>query len=38
LYHQLINNYTENKLVIISSNDKEEYNCCKEVIEIGKYK
>ena len=39
LYHQLvINNYTSNKLVIISSNDKQEYGFCEEVIEIGKYK
>ncbi|MEP7110379.1 MAG: ABC transporter ATP-binding protein [Ferruginibacter sp.] len=38
LYHQLINNYTANKLVIISSNDLQEYEFCTEVIEIGKYK
>ena len=38
LYHQLINNYTTNKLVIVSSNDKQEYDFCEEVIRIGEYK
>lgn len=38
LYLQLINNYTQNKLVIISSNDRQEYNFCEEVIAIGAYK
>lgn len=38
LYHFLINEYTKNKLVIVSSNDEQEYDFCKEVIEIGKYK
>jgi ABC-type multidrug transport system ATPase subunit len=38
LYHQLIANYTKNKLVIVSSNDKQEYEFCEEVIGIGEYK
>ena len=38
LYHQLIRDHTNNRLVIISSNDKQEYNFCEEVIEMGKYK
>lgn len=38
LYHQLINNYTQGKLVIVSSNDKQEYAFCEEVISIGDYK
>lgn len=38
LYHHLINNYSKERLVIVSSNDKQEYNFCDEVIEIGKYK
>jgi ABC-type multidrug transport system ATPase subunit len=38
LYHSLISNYTKDKLVIVSSNVKEEYGFCEEVIEIGKYK
>ena len=38
LYQQLINQYTKEKLVIVSSNDKEEYSFCEEVIQISKYK
>lgn len=38
LYLQLINNYTANKLVIISSNDLQEYEFCDSVIAIGNYK
>jgi ABC-type multidrug transport system ATPase subunit len=38
LYHHLINNYTAGKLVIVSSNDKQEYEFCEEVIGIGGYK
>jgi len=38
LYRQLITDYTQNKLVIISSNDKLEYDFCEEVVAIGKYK
>ena len=38
LYQKLISNYTKDKLVIVSSNVKEEYSFCEEVIEIGKYK
>lgn len=38
LYHRLISNYTKGKLVIISSNDKQEYDFCEEVISIGDYK
>jgi ABC-2 type transport system ATP-binding protein len=38
LYHQLINNYSSNKLVIVSSNDKQEYEFCEEVISIGDFK
>jgi ABC-type multidrug transport system ATPase subunit len=38
LYHRLINNYTKDKLVIISSNDKQEYDFCKEEIVITSYK
>ena len=38
LYKTLISNYTKDKLVIVSSNVKEEYDFCEEVIEIGKYK
>ena len=38
LYHNLINNYTAGKLVIVSSNVKQEYDFCDEVIEIQNYK
>ena len=38
LYHTLINNYTKDKLVIVSSNVKQEYDFCEAVIEIGEFK
>jgi ABC-2 type transport system ATP-binding protein len=38
LYQHLITNYTAQKLVIISSNDKQEYHFCDEVISIADYK
>jgi len=38
LYHQLINDFTKEKLVIISSNDINEYSFCEAIIEIGQYK
>lgn len=38
LYQSLINVYAANKLIIVSSNDKAEYNFCDEVIDIKKYK
>jgi ABC-type multidrug transport system ATPase subunit len=38
LYLKLISSYTGNKLVIISSNDKHEYDFCEEVISIADFK
>lgn len=38
LYQTLISNYTKDKLVIVSSNVKEEYGFCEEVISIGDFK
>jgi len=38
LYLRLVNEYTNGKLVIVSSNDPHEYSFCKEVISIGDYK
>jgi ABC-type multidrug transport system ATPase subunit len=38
LYQDLILEYRNNRTTIISSNDKEEYNFCKEVIIIEDYK
>lgn len=38
LYHFLIKNYCNNRLVIVSSNDKKEYSFCDEIINIMDYK
>jgi ABC-type multidrug transport system ATPase subunit len=38
LYHDLISKYTGSRCVIVSSNDKVEYQFCRQVIEISKYK
>lgn len=38
VYHKLVSNYTKNKLVIVSSNDGQEYSFCEEVISINNYK
>lgn len=38
LYHQLIEAYAKEKLIIVSSNDLQEYDFCKEVINIKDYK
>ncbi|MBI3883884.1 MAG: ABC transporter ATP-binding protein [Sphingobacteriales bacterium] len=38
LYHRLITAYTEGKMVIISSNDPQEYSFCDEIIETASYK
>ena len=38
LYHQLINKYCNNRLIIVSSNDEQEYSFCKEKISILDYK
>ncbi|MEO6488566.1 MAG: ABC transporter ATP-binding protein [Ferruginibacter sp.] len=38
LYHRLIQNYSKEKLVIVSSNDKIEYDFCEELIAINNYK
>ena len=38
LYQQLIARHTQNKLVIISSNDLQEYDFCEEVVSIGQFK
>lgn len=38
LYQQLIAQYTSNRLVIVSSNDVQEYGFCGERIGIGEYK
>jgi ABC-type multidrug transport system ATPase subunit len=38
LYHQLMNDYGQTKLVIVSSNDKNEFDFCKDRISILDYK
>ena len=38
LYHQLIRDHSKGKLVIISSNDRQEYEFCDEIIEMAKFK
>lgn len=38
LYHLLIKNYTNNKLVVISSNDLQEYEFCDAILAIGDFK
>jgi ABC-type multidrug transport system ATPase subunit len=38
LYHSLIEEYTRERCVIVSSNDKIEYSFCKNTIDINKYK
>lgn len=38
LYKQLIRNYTANRIVIVSSNDRQEYDFCENVININDYK
>jgi len=38
LYHSLIQQYTTGRLVIISSNDPQEYNFCEEVLSITTFK
>jgi ABC-type multidrug transport system ATPase subunit len=37
-YQQLIADYCPNRLVIVSSNDKQEYGFCREVIKMADYK
>jgi ABC-type multidrug transport system ATPase subunit len=38
LYHSLINEYCSNKLVIVSSNDEQEYAFCTEILHITNWK
>lgn len=38
LYHRMVEGFCRNRLVIVSSNDKTDYNFCHEVIDIGQYK
>jgi len=38
LYHNLIEKYCKNRLLIISSNDRKEYSFCNEIVDMRNYK
>ena len=38
LYRNLVNNFCKNRLLIVSSNDKQEYDFCDEVLDMKSYK
>jgi ABC-type multidrug transport system ATPase subunit len=38
LYHDLINEYCKNRMVVVSSNDEVEYRFCNEKLNINDYK
>ena len=38
LYHQLINDYRKNRLLIVSSNEELEYRFCKQIVNMNDYK
>ncbi len=38
LYKKLVNDYCKNRMLIISSNDTQEYDFCDEIIEMKNYK
>jgi len=38
LYHQLVTAYCQNRLVIVSSNDKAEYSFCSQQLQMNDYK
>ena len=38
LYKQLIADHTQNRIVIVSSNDRQEYSFCDEVVNMGDHK
>lgn len=38
LYHDLIQKYCRERLLVISSNDKKEYSFCNEIVDMRKYK
>lgn len=38
LYHQLVKDYTSNRLLVVCSNDPVEYSFCKEVVSITEFK
>ena len=38
LYHQLVNDHCRDRIVIVSSNDQQEYSFCKNILKIGDWK
>ena len=38
LYRQLVNKYSGNRILIVSSNDQQEYDFCKKSVDIMAYK
>ncbi len=38
LYHQLVNDHCSDRIVIVSSNDQQEYSFCKNILKIGDWK
>ncbi|MFW2478208.1 MAG: ABC transporter ATP-binding protein [Sediminibacterium sp.] len=38
LYHELLSNYCKDKTIIVSSNDVQEIDFCKEIIQVTNYK
>ena len=38
LYHNLVEKYCQNRLLIVSSNDKKEYSFCDQIIDIRNFK
>jgi ABC-type multidrug transport system ATPase subunit len=38
LYHRLVEHYCSNRLVVVSSNDEEEYRFCRFVLPVSRYK
>ncbi len=38
LYHQLVKDYTANRLLVVCSNDPVEYSFCREVVSITEFK
>jgi ABC-type multidrug transport system ATPase subunit len=38
MYRSWINDYTKDRVIIIASNDKQEYDFCKEIISMSHFK
>lgn len=38
VYHNLVQQYTKERIVVVSSNDEGEYSFCREVVRVGDYR